>query len=130
MNAVQCSMSFLIRNESALLNVFGIETRLTMCENMAAISGLTRCSSAGARAWEARAAAPSAGPITAFTQISSEDSHCFNTHRDGAGTQCVQDPHRQFQYLPDLDVEEDYEMLWRIRDIMENTIQLCKNKIW
>lgn len=50
MNAVQCSMSFLIRNESALLNVFGIETRLTMCENMAAISGLTRCSSAGARA--------------------------------------------------------------------------------
>lgn len=33
----------LIRNESAQLNVFGIETRLTMCENMVTISGLTRC---------------------------------------------------------------------------------------
>jgi len=39
MKAVKCSVSCLIRNESAHLNVFGIETRLTMCENMVAISG-------------------------------------------------------------------------------------------
>lgn len=108
-------MSFLIRNEneSAHLNVFGIETRLTMCENMVAISGLTRCrcSSEGwagqVRVHEKRVLQrPLLDQITALTQVSSEDSSRFNIEmeQDPTDTDILLKPTISIFYWEHLDV--------------------------